>query len=107
MRPLYYDVAEICAPGPVKCLMKVTDPSHILVGSDFPFSRHLTPAEDVKAGIAGFDAFDGWNAGMRRRVESENAWTDRLTFPLRQGTPYRQPAKITRGTITSSCANLT
>ena len=70
---LYYDVAEICAPGPLKCLMEVTEPSHILFGSDFPFSRHCTPADDVEAAIAGFEAFDGWKPQVRRGVETENA----------------------------------
>src|SRR4051812_35664689 len=73
LRGLYYDVAEICAPGPLKCLMEVTEPSHILFGSDFPFSRHRTPVEDVKAVITGFEAFDGWDAKMRRGIEFDNA----------------------------------
>jgi 6-methylsalicylate decarboxylase len=70
---LYYDVAEICSPGPLKCLMELTEPSHILFGSDFPFSRHRNPADDVKAVIEGFEAFDGWTPQVRREVESENA----------------------------------
>jgi predicted TIM-barrel fold metal-dependent hydrolase len=73
LRRLYYDVAEVCSPGPLKCLMEVTDPSHILFGSDFPFSRHRSPADDVTALIAGFEAFDGWDAKMRRGIESGNA----------------------------------
>ena len=40
LRGLYYDVAEIVSPAPLKCLMATTDTSHILFGSDFPFSRH-------------------------------------------------------------------
>jgi predicted TIM-barrel fold metal-dependent hydrolase len=73
LRGLYYDVAEVCSPGPLKCLMEVTEPSHILFGSDFPFSRHRNPADDVKALIAGFEAFDGWDAPTRRGIESQNA----------------------------------
>jgi predicted TIM-barrel fold metal-dependent hydrolase len=73
LRALYYDVAEVCAPGPLKCLMEVTEPSHIVFGSDFPFSRHRNPADDVKATVAGFEAFDGWAAQTRAAVESGNA----------------------------------
>jgi 6-methylsalicylate decarboxylase len=73
LRRLYYDVAEICSPGPLKCLMELTEPSHILFGSDFPFSRHRNPAADVKAVIGGFEAFDGWTPQVRHSVEFENA----------------------------------
>ena len=37
LRRLYYDVAEICSPAPLKCLMEIAEPSHILFGSDFRF----------------------------------------------------------------------
>jgi predicted TIM-barrel fold metal-dependent hydrolase len=73
LRRLYYDVAEIRAPGPLKALMELTEPSHIVFGSDFPFSRHRNPADDVKAVIAGFEAFDGWDTKTRRGIESQNA----------------------------------
>ncbi len=73
LRGLYYDVAEVCGSAPLKCLMEITEPSHILFGSDFPFSRHRTPVKDVEAMIAGFEAFDGWDAVTRRAIEYENA----------------------------------
>jgi predicted TIM-barrel fold metal-dependent hydrolase len=73
LRRLYYDVAEICSPGPLKCLTELADRSHILFGSDFPFSRHRAPADDVEAAIAGFEEFDGWDSNMRRGIESGNA----------------------------------
>lgn len=73
LRGLYYDVAEIVSPAPLRCLMETTDTSHILFGSDFPFSRHRTPAQDVRDMIKGFDAFDGWDASARRDIEYNNA----------------------------------
>jgi predicted TIM-barrel fold metal-dependent hydrolase len=73
LRGLHYDVAEICSPGPLKCLMEMADPSRLTFGSDYPFSRHRTPAQDVKTLIAGFEAFDGWDAATRRGIESGNA----------------------------------
>jgi predicted TIM-barrel fold metal-dependent hydrolase len=73
LRGLYYDVAEIAAPGPLKCLLETTDTSHILFGSDFPFSRHRNPAQDVRDVIASLHAFDGWDAAARRGIEYDNA----------------------------------
>jgi predicted TIM-barrel fold metal-dependent hydrolase len=73
LRGLYYDVAEICAPSSLKALMEIADPSRILFGSDFPFSRHRNPAQDVRDTIAGFEAFDSWDAATRRGIEHDNA----------------------------------
>ena len=73
LRGLYFDVAEIVAPGPLKCLMETVDTSHILFGSDFPFSRHKDPAQDVRDVIANFEAFAGWSASARRDIEFDNA----------------------------------
>jgi predicted TIM-barrel fold metal-dependent hydrolase len=73
LRTLYYDVAEVNAPGPLACLMQIADPSHILFGSDFPFSRHANPAQDLRDTIAGFEAFAGWDAATRRGIERDNA----------------------------------
>ena len=73
LRGLYYDVAEVVATAPLACLMATADPSHLLFGSDFPFSRHRDPAQDVRDMIAGFEAFDGWDAATRRGIEHDNA----------------------------------
>jgi predicted TIM-barrel fold metal-dependent hydrolase len=73
LRELYYDVAEIVSPGPLRCLSETTDTSHILFGSDFPFSRHRNPVQDVKETIAGLNAFDGWDASARRDIEYNNS----------------------------------
>jgi predicted TIM-barrel fold metal-dependent hydrolase len=73
LRTLYYDVAEVCAPAPLRALMAIADPSRILFGSDFPFSRHRTPTQDVRSTIAGFEAFDGWDTAVRRGIERDNA----------------------------------
>ena len=73
LRRLYYDVAEICAPAPLKSLLEIAEPSHILFGSDFPFSRHVTPVKDVESTIAGFEAFGDWDVATRQGIESRNA----------------------------------
>jgi predicted TIM-barrel fold metal-dependent hydrolase len=75
LRALYYDVAECSAAGPLKCLMEIADPSRLMFGSDFPFSRHRTPGDDVKSHIRAFEAFDGWSPTTRRAIENDNALT--------------------------------
>ncbi|CAN0048746.1 unnamed protein product, partial [Phaeothamnion confervicola] len=73
LRTLYYDIAEITSPAPLKCLLETVDPSRILFGSDFPFSRHRDPAQDVRDMIAGYEAFDGLDTATRRCIEYDNA----------------------------------
>jgi len=73
LRNLYYDVAAITDPAPLKCLMEIADPARIVFGSDFPFSRHVTPSWDLEDTIRGFSAFDGWDAATRRAIEYDNA----------------------------------
>lgn len=73
LRTLYYDVAEVCDPAPLKALMAIADPSRIVFGSDFPFSRHRNPKLDVESLVAAFEAFDGWSPAQQRAIESENA----------------------------------
>ena len=53
--------------------MEIAEPSRVVFGSDFPFSRHRNPVQDVKSVIAAFEGFDGWDAPTRRAIESENA----------------------------------
>ena len=54
-------------------LMEIADPSRVLFGSDYPFSRHTNPEQDVRDTIKGFEAFDGWDAATRRGIEHDNA----------------------------------
>src|SRR6185437_6372850 len=37
LRRLYYETAQSCGPGTLACLRAVTEESHILFGTDFPF----------------------------------------------------------------------
>ncbi|MEW6453475.1 MAG: amidohydrolase family protein [Pseudomonadota bacterium] len=73
LRGLYYDVAEVNHPAPLKALMEIADPSRVLFGSDYPFSRHTNPEQDVRDSIKGFEAFGGWDAATRRGIEHDNA----------------------------------
>ena len=73
LRNLYYDVAAMTDPAPIRCLMEIADPSRVMFGSDYPFSRHVNPAWDLEDTIRGYAAFDGWDAKTRRAIESDNA----------------------------------
>jgi predicted TIM-barrel fold metal-dependent hydrolase len=73
LRGLYYDIAEVAAPAPLAALMQVADRSRILFGSDFPFSRHRNPAQDVRDIIAGYETHDGFDAATRTAIERDNA----------------------------------
>ena len=53
--------------------MELAEPSHVVFGSDFPFSRHRNPVEDVKSLVTAFENFDGWDAPVRRGIERDNA----------------------------------
>ena len=73
LRSLYYDVAAMTHPAPLKALMEIADPSHVVFGSDFPFSRHVTPSWDLEDTVTRFAPFDGWDAATRRAIEYDNA----------------------------------
>ena len=73
LHALHYDVAEIVAPAPLRCLMATADPSRIVYGSDYPFSRHSNPEQDLRDMLASFNSFDGWDASTRRDIEYNNA----------------------------------
>jgi predicted TIM-barrel fold metal-dependent hydrolase len=90
LRNLYYDVAAMVHPAPIKALMEIADPSHVMFGSDFPFSRHVSPEWDLEDTVRGFKAFDGWDAATRRGIEYDNALT---LFPrLAQAMARKQQA---------------
>jgi predicted TIM-barrel fold metal-dependent hydrolase len=70
LRHLYYDVAQATHPAPLAALMQVADPSRVLFGSDFPFARN---AGVIEQSIKGMKQFSGFDAGLRRKIERDNA----------------------------------
>jgi 6-methylsalicylate decarboxylase len=72
-RNLYYDVAAMTHPAPIKALMEIADPSRVMFGSDYPFSRHVNPVWDAEDTVRGFAAYDGWDAATRRAIAYDNA----------------------------------
>jgi predicted TIM-barrel fold metal-dependent hydrolase len=70
LKQLYYDIAQATHPAPLAALMQVADPSRILFGTDFPFARN---AGVIEQSIRAVEAFDGFDAALRRKVERDNA----------------------------------
>jgi predicted TIM-barrel fold metal-dependent hydrolase len=69
IRSLYYDVAAAMAPAALRSLQTVTDPTHILWGSDLPFAS----AERLRAELKQWNAYDGLEGATRAAVEHGNA----------------------------------
>jgi predicted TIM-barrel fold metal-dependent hydrolase len=71
LKRLYYDVAQSCVPTVLRALQDIAEPSHILFGTDYPFSKKGDAVvSDVIEGIA---AYQGFDAELRRKVERDNA----------------------------------
>lgn len=66
LRSLYYDVAGDAEPVMLDALLKVADPSHLLYGSDWPY----TPAPLAKAKLGAL--LEGPHADLMRGVAWEN-----------------------------------
>jgi predicted TIM-barrel fold metal-dependent hydrolase len=70
VRRLYFDLALSATPLTVGALLQITDISHILFGTDYPFA----PVPAVEANTASFGRLmDGLSADQRRMVEHRNA----------------------------------
>jgi predicted TIM-barrel fold metal-dependent hydrolase len=65
LRKLYYEVAQGNTPAQLAALLKLTDVSHVLFGSDFPFR----PAAEAVAGVADYK----FGADDLRALERDNA----------------------------------
>jgi 6-methylsalicylate decarboxylase len=71
LKRLYYDVAQSAAPLSLRALLEIADPSRILFGSDYPFARN--PEKVLNDTIVAVEAFDGFDAALRRKVMIDNA----------------------------------
>jgi predicted TIM-barrel fold metal-dependent hydrolase len=70
LKGFYYDIAQATHPAPLAALMAVADPARVLFGTDFPFARNDGVIEQS---IAAVEAFDGFDAALRRKVARDNA----------------------------------
>jgi predicted TIM-barrel fold metal-dependent hydrolase len=71
LRRLYYDIAQSPSPLALRALLDVTDPTHILFGTDYPSARNV---EKVMADtVAAVCTFDGFDDSQRRNVMAGNA----------------------------------
>ncbi|MBM3485971.1 MAG: amidohydrolase [Alphaproteobacteria bacterium] len=69
LRRLYYDVALSSDPNALRALQALTDPTHILYGSDYPYvADRIVEAESGR-----LDAYAGFDATARPLMERQNA----------------------------------
>jgi 6-methylsalicylate decarboxylase len=57
LRRLYFETAQSASPGTLACLQAVTDDSHILFGTDFPFMAEAVVAA-TRQGVCGYGRLD-------------------------------------------------
>ncbi len=69
LRGLYYDLALGANPHSLSTLLELADPSHLLFGTDYPFS----PEALIAANTEGLNACPGLPAATRRLIEGRNA----------------------------------
>jgi 6-methylsalicylate decarboxylase len=69
LRSLYYDVASSMSRHSLPSLQQLADPTHVVWGSDLPFVH----GERLQEEIAGWEAYDGFDAATRAAIERENA----------------------------------
>jgi predicted TIM-barrel fold metal-dependent hydrolase len=69
LRALYYEIASTTSPFALRSLQELTDPSHILWGSDLPFVYGDRLREEVEH----WEHYDGFDAPARAAVEENNA----------------------------------
>lgn len=69
LKQFYYDTALSAVPYAFRSLLELTDPSHILFGSDWPFA----PEPITDATVKGVNSYDGFDAQARAMIERENA----------------------------------
>lgn len=84
VRRLYFDLALAATPLNLAALLSVTDASHILFGTDYPFA----PPPAVTANSVGFNSLmDAMTPHQRRMIEFGNAASlfPRLAAFLREG----------------------
>jgi predicted TIM-barrel fold metal-dependent hydrolase len=69
-RRLYYDTA-LTSPSTYGCLLKVTEPSHIVFGSDYC----MADEDETVYGIDAIDGYEGFDKQMREAIYYKNALT--------------------------------
>jgi predicted TIM-barrel fold metal-dependent hydrolase len=71
LKRLYYDVAQSASPLALRAMLEITDPSHILFGTDYPSAHNVKKV--MRDTIAAVRNFDGFDDTLRRKVMSGNA----------------------------------
>ena len=87
LRSLYYEIASTTSGYALRSLQEVADPTHILWGSDLPFVY----GERLQEEIHHWEAYDGFDATVRRNVEQMNALRLFPRFAQADGELHAQP----------------
>ncbi len=74
LKKFYYDMAISATPYVFNTLMELTDPSKMLLGSDYPFVHEIVAKEMIQ----GIGTYEGFNEEDCTAIEQENA---RSLFP--------------------------
>ncbi len=74
LRTLYYDLALSTSPAVFQALQAITDPSHLLFGSDFP----MRPEKGVAQSLEQLSRYPGFQAEEQRSI---TAGTAQALFP--------------------------
>ncbi|MFG2631086.1 amidohydrolase family protein [Streptomyces sp. NPDC048473] len=69
LRGLYYDLALGANPHSLSTLLETADPSHLLFGTDYPFS----PEPLITANARGLRGYPGITDSVHRLIEADNA----------------------------------
>ena len=69
VKSLYWDLTAATSAGQLSALRSLVEPSHILLGFDFPFM----PTESVPVALRDFRAFPGFAAEHRKAIEGGTA----------------------------------
>ncbi len=69
LRSLYYEIASTTSRFALRSVQELSEPDHILWGSDLPFVY----GERLKAEVEHWEHYDGFDAAARTAIERENA----------------------------------
>ena len=76
LKSFYYDIAQSVLPPTLRIIQEIAGTDRLLFGTDYPYSALGETV--ITEAIEGVESFDGFDAGARRRLYSDNA---RALFP--------------------------
>jgi 6-methylsalicylate decarboxylase len=71
LRSFYYDIAQAVLPPTLRIIQEIAGPDRLLFGTDYPYSARGEAV--IPDALEAVDAFDGFDAATRRKVNIDNA----------------------------------